>query len=481
MKPSKEYKGPIHIYFASQSGTAFKFAEELSELLFERNLVNFIHDIKKFNINQFRLQENVIMLLSTHYDGDPPDDCTSFLPELKNSLNRENISKKKFCIFGLGDVTYDRFNEFAKQVNRVFTKYKSQEVMSMGLGSDHEGNIEQYFDKWKRKCVRAWARQPLGLFKGNLQLLLKTKAGRPLGIDFADDPKFARSKRFIEELDFASNNLLKNSKISTVLDVKELRKKPREFEKTLLVTFLLEEPGEFVTGQNIAIFPKNSPKDVARAAELFNLNVDKYVLLKVEENVVKVKTNVPHGTRVKCVLEEILDLKGILKKKQIENILKLEYVDNQTKNILKNLLENPEDLKMLTEARFGFLDVLEHFKIKIKFIDFIRICEVIKPRIFTICKSSNVSPQKAELVISTVHDKLSSEATKWSNSVSHPKDTWTGLTSQYFINLFHKSQTKKGLNKESMRYIIQDSSFKVKDFLFMTYILLNMLIKKVPK
>ena len=170
--PKKNYKGPIFIYYASQSGTASKFAEDLSNLFFSNNYLTFVQNINKFKISQFSLQKNVIFILSTHYDGDPPDNCTDFLKSIKDSTNRKSISNKRFCIFGLGDITYDRFNDFAKKVNHVFTKYESKEVMKIGLGSDHEGNIEQYFDKWKRKCIRAWKKIELPPYKGNIKICL---------------------------------------------------------------------------------------------------------------------------------------------------------------------------------------------------------------------------------------------------------------------------------------------------------------------
>ena len=457
-KQTHNFRGPIHVYYASQSGTSANFAEELSRLLLRENLVSFVHNLNKFSLDQFMLQKNVVLLLSTHYDGDPPDDCGNFLKQLKDPLHKENLSKKNFCIFGLGDVTYDRFNEFAKQIDRILAKRGANSVLGLGLGSDHEGNIEVYFDKWKRKCVRAWKKQKLDLFRGNLEAFLETQAGPPEEVRVVDSKMFVYRKTFLEDLGFGSNNLLKTAKLAKILGVKELRKKPQKHERTLLVSFLLEQDNEFETGQNIAIFPKNSPENVRRAAEMLRVDLKAFVIIEAKKRQVKIKTKVPHGTPIKVVLEELLDLKGQVKANQVRRIRELEYLSGTVKDSLTSLLDDPSEMASLAQSRFGILDFLTHFKVELHLKDFLEICEVMRPRIFTICKSSNVSPQRAELVISTKHDRVPDEARKWGNT----SDVWTGVASEFFIELFEYAESKEGLGERSMRYIMQDSSFKVK-------------------
>ena len=149
----------------------------------------------------------------------------------------------------------------------------------------------------------------------------------------------------------------------------------------------------------------------------------------------------------------------MVKKNQIERILKLKNLPETTRANLEKLVKNKEGVQEILEARVNILDFIKVHQIKMEFIDFIQVCEVVKPRIFTICKSSNFSPRKAEIVISTVHDKLS-EKSKQANA-EIKENTWTGLTSGYFIDLFEKCQKNKDLSQEKMRYILQDSSFKV--------------------
>jgi len=54
----------------------------------------------------------VLYVVSTTGDGDPPDNCASFYVGLKRQSNRENLLKAKnvrFTVLGLGDQNYTAF------------------------------------------------------------------------------------------------------------------------------------------------------------------------------------------------------------------------------------------------------------------------------------------------------------------------------------------------------------------------------------
>lgn len=96
--------------------------------------------------------------------------------------------------------------------------------------------------------------------------------------------------------------------MATITEIKELRQKPSEFEKTLLVTFLLEEPNEFETGQNIALFPKNNDRNVERAMNLFKVSPDQRLEFEIDEGQTKLKTKVPNGSSFKMIFEEMIGI-----------------------------------------------------------------------------------------------------------------------------------------------------------------------------
>ena len=89
------------------------------------------------------------------------------------------IRSKRIAVFGLGDVTYDRFNKFAKDVFGVFERRKAAIVSKIGFGSDHEDEVAQYFHKWKGRCVRDFSKIDLPDFAGNIKDFLAQKIDTP--------------------------------------------------------------------------------------------------------------------------------------------------------------------------------------------------------------------------------------------------------------------------------------------------------------
>lgn len=115
-------KGPLFVYFASQSGTAEKFAgilvSEAREVEIDAKLIN----IKDFKEETFKTQDNFIFVISTHYEGNCPDDADDFNAWMESHKMVTFLKGKKFALFGLGDSKYETFNFFSKAVHAYLTK-----------------------------------------------------------------------------------------------------------------------------------------------------------------------------------------------------------------------------------------------------------------------------------------------------------------------------------------------------------------------
>lgn len=83
-------------YFGSQTGTAEKFANQLNE---EAYYVGVEHskviDFNNFKPEKFISSKLVVIVVATHYEGDPCDNTKAFFKWLK-SLLRDKSSPKPF-------------------------------------------------------------------------------------------------------------------------------------------------------------------------------------------------------------------------------------------------------------------------------------------------------------------------------------------------------------------------------------------------
>ena len=106
---------PLRIWFGSQTGTAEKFAVNLDEEAHELGITNSkISSFNDFKEDEFGKQPFVINVVATHYEGDPCDDTRKFHKHFKTLLKKKTekpFSGMTYTVFGLGDTSYEQFNE----------------------------------------------------------------------------------------------------------------------------------------------------------------------------------------------------------------------------------------------------------------------------------------------------------------------------------------------------------------------------------
>ena len=56
----------------------------------------------------------------------------------------------KYAIFGLGDTSYEQFNEMGVQFDKRFEQLGAQRVFDMGSGNAETFSTETDFEKWKK-------------------------------------------------------------------------------------------------------------------------------------------------------------------------------------------------------------------------------------------------------------------------------------------------------------------------------------------
>ena len=73
-------------------------------------------DFNNFNEDDFAKQKLCIVVVATHYEGDPCDNTRNSHKWFKKLLKEKTkvFQGMKFAIFGLGDTSYEQYNEMGK-------------------------------------------------------------------------------------------------------------------------------------------------------------------------------------------------------------------------------------------------------------------------------------------------------------------------------------------------------------------------------
>ena len=91
--------------------------------------------------------------MATHYEGDPCDNTKKFFKWIKNCAKKDehkNLFKgMDYAIFGLGDKSYELFNEMGTYFDKTFEKLGGTRVYELGAANAETFSTEEDFFKWK--------------------------------------------------------------------------------------------------------------------------------------------------------------------------------------------------------------------------------------------------------------------------------------------------------------------------------------------
>lgn len=96
------------ILFGSQTGNAQRLAGRLADSLKEQGFIVTLSAMNKYKTNNLKNAGYLFILVSTHGEGDPPDNALTFY-EYLYSKRAPRLDDTKFSVLALGDVSYEFF------------------------------------------------------------------------------------------------------------------------------------------------------------------------------------------------------------------------------------------------------------------------------------------------------------------------------------------------------------------------------------
>ncbi|XP_033117022.1 NADPH--cytochrome P450 reductase-like [Anneissia japonica] len=143
----------IVIFYGSQTGTAEEFAGRLAKDSQRYGMKALLQDPEESEMEDLtRLKEIdnsfAIFCMATYGEGDPTDNAQEFYDWLQEGS--PDLQGLKFAVFGLGNKTYEHYNEMGKFVDKKLEELGGERLFEPGLGDD-DGNMEEDFVTWKDK------------------------------------------------------------------------------------------------------------------------------------------------------------------------------------------------------------------------------------------------------------------------------------------------------------------------------------------
>lgn len=120
VQPSAIASQSLTILYGSQTGNAKSVAEEFKAKVDALGIPAKLSNMADYKSKQLKNESHVVMVVSTHGEGEAPDDAAEFHGFL-GGKKAPKLADLKFAVLGLGDSSYEFFCQTAKDFDERLT------------------------------------------------------------------------------------------------------------------------------------------------------------------------------------------------------------------------------------------------------------------------------------------------------------------------------------------------------------------------
>lgn len=347
------------VLFGSQTGNSQKLAKKLSKSLEERGFQVAISSMRDFKPNGLKKVQNLLIVVSTHGEGEPPDNALSFY-EFLHSKRAPQLEETRFSVLALGDTSYEFFCQTGKDFDKRLEDLGAKRLVPR---VDCDVDYEEQATEWINQVVGAL---------GEASAAPAAAGSAAAAVSAATESEYSRANPFQAEV---LENLNLNGRGS--------EKETRHIEISLEGSNLQYEPGD-----SLGIYPENHPRLVNELIEAMGWNADE--LVPAGKN----------GERqpLRDALLRYYEI-TVLTKPLLEQAAKL--VPNSG---LQELLAagREQELKGYIGGR-DLLDLVQDYSLKgVPASEFVPILRKLPARLYSISSSPKATPNEVHVTVGTV-------------------------------------------------------------------------------
>ncbi|WP_394235198.1 assimilatory sulfite reductase (NADPH) flavoprotein subunit [Niallia oryzisoli] len=345
----------VTILFGSQSGNAKGLADKARKTLEGQDFKVTLSSMSDFKPNNLKKVDNLLIIVSTHGEGDPPDNAISF-HEFLNGKRAPKLEGLNYSVLALGDSSYEFFCQTGKEFDQRLEELGGVRLYPrFDCDVDYDEPAAEWLDGVLNSLNEAQGGNAAPAFSAQVNQAVKSE--------------YSRTNPFRAEV---LENLNLNGRGSN--------KETRHLELSLEGSGLTFEPGD-----TLGIYPENDQ-------ELVNLLIEE-LKLNPEENVTVNKQGEIRS--LKEALTSYFEL-TVLTKPLLEKAL--EITNNEK---LRELLSSG-DVKEYLNGR-DLLDLVRDFgPWNVSAQEFVSILRKLPARLYSIASSYAANPEEVHLTIGAV-------------------------------------------------------------------------------
>ncbi len=367
---------PLTILFGSQTGTAEGLAKKAAKEAGKRGFAATVLDMAQTDAARLAAEKNLLVITSTHGDGEPPDNAKALHATLKSQvadLKSEAglpLARLRFSVCALGDTNYAQFCQCGKDFDAALEKLGAARVSAR---VDCDLDYEEPFTKWLDAALGALSGTGGASLLATAEPTVASKLAPPEA-----EPAYSRKNPFPAPV-LAVRNLCAAGSAKEVNHVE----------------FSLEGSGlAYAVGDALGVYPQNCPALVADVLTALGCDGEEAVTS-------------PDGGSVplRRALTELYDL-GKPSAELLESVgaaLRRESADGSG--------HQAPPTAAIT-APHQVIDVLLAAPTKPTPADFVRTLKKIQPRLYSISSSPRAHPGQVHLTVGAVRYEKDGRARK---------------------------------------------------------------------
>lgn len=351
----------VTVLYGSQTGNGEELAEDMSRKLEEHDFQVTLSSMNDFKQNTLKKIENLLIIVSTHGEGDPPDTALPFY-EFLNGRRAPQLKDLRFSVLALGDSSYDLFCQTGKEFDERLEELGGKRLCPR---TDCDLDFDEPAAEWFENVLTT-----LNEFQGVSSSGTQKSPSVPVGME--QQPAYSRTNPFKAEI-FENLNL--NGRGSN--------KETRHLELSLEGSNLQFEPGD-----SLGIYPENEPTLVDALIGEMHWDSEELVPVNKQGDERRLREALLHNFEI-----------TVLTKPLLEKVAQF-FPNNELQDILEP--ERNEELKDYLNGR-DLLDLVRDFSsLEVPAKEFVSHLRKIPARLYSIASSSKANPDEVHLTIGTV-------------------------------------------------------------------------------
>ncbi|PLR91264.1 assimilatory sulfite reductase (NADPH) flavoprotein subunit [Bacillus halotolerans] len=347
----------VTVLYGSQTGNAQGLAENAGKQLEERGFQVTVSSMSDFKPNQLKKINNLLIVVSTHGEGEPPDNALSF-HEFLHGRRAPKLDDLRFSVLALGDSSYEFFCQTGKEFDQRLEELGGKRISPR---VDCDLDYDEPAAEWLESVCEGLSEAEGG-----------SAAPAPAAAPQTGESAYSRTNPFRAEV---LENLNLNGRGSN--------KETRHVELSLEGSGLTYEPGD-----SLGVYPENDPVLVDLLLQEMNWDPEEIVTLNKQGDVRPLKEALISHYEItvltKPLLEQAAHLTGS------EELRELLAPGNEGK--VKAYIEGRDLLDLIRD--YGPFSVTAQ--------EFVSILRKMPARLYSIASSLSANPDEVHLTIGAV-------------------------------------------------------------------------------